>query len=589
MTQHPSLNADNHAAAMAHASGAISHDAKQTAAATPALPAVNAYAVGWLFVQEYYTFLNKNPTKLHCFYNSKSSFLHGTEGDSLDTQEGVKAIQARILELDFQDCKVLVSHVDSQKSFGGCIVTMVLGEMSNRGGESHKFCQCFVLAEQPSGYFVYNDMFRFLKEDIQEEYDEPVDPMSENEYYHSLNQQQILQQSYHSNQLEASIPAVPVAATIATPPPAAQRARSPSPAKKQPTPTPAAASVVTAPVAEAAPARARTPSPAKKEAAKPSPAAPAAAPLAKASTTPAKKEEEVVGSWAESVPTPPTTAGTIKPVDAPSSAVQATSPTRNGNGKKKPAASKEPSSASLPPAVAAAPAQPPKPTTWAGLAAASLPPSDKPAPMSSKPSSDNLKARPVSQQGVKANGSSVAAPMVIKKVPNHPQVPPANEQVDDFREVQRGRGGDRRTGPSSGNRNFKEPESYSRSIFFMIPDGLDEETIREVFTRLAGPVVEVTIPKNKPLCFVEFEDAAVAQSAIGKPVQIGGKTITPEPRKPKPQTGYQGQQYQGQGQRGGYQGNRGGYNSQRGGNGGSRQQNGQQQQHQNKGNAAVTV
>ncbi|KAJ3222365.1 hypothetical protein HDU81_009944, partial [Chytriomyces hyalinus] len=438
MTQHPSLNADNHAAAMAHASGAISHDSKQTTSATPALTPVNAYAVGWLFVQEYYTFLNKNPTKLHCFYNSKSSFLHGTEGDSLDSQEGVKAIQARILELDFQDCKVLVSHVDSQKSFGGCIVTMVLGEMSNRGGESHKFCQCFVLAEQPSGYFVYNDMFRFLKEDIQEEYDEPVDPMHENEYYHSLNQQQILQQTYHNNELEASIPAVPVAATIATPPPAGQRARSPSPAKKQPTPTPAAASVVTPPV-EATPTRARTPSPAKKDAAKPSPAAPAAAPLAKASTTPSKKEDEVVGSWAESVPTPPTTAGTIKPVDAPSSA-QATSPTRNGNGKKKPAVSKETSSASLPPAVAAAPAQPPKPTTWAGLAAAGLPAADKPAPMVSKPSNDNLKARPVSQQGVKANGSSVAAPMVIKKVPNHPQVAPANEQGDDFREVQRGRG-----------------------------------------------------------------------------------------------------------------------------------------------------
>ncbi|KAI8843327.1 hypothetical protein BJ741DRAFT_704569 [Chytriomyces cf. hyalinus JEL632] len=586
MTQHPSTNAENHAAAIAHASAAINHEAKQAPPAAPVISNASAYEVGWLFVQEYYTFLNKNPTKLHCFYNSKSSFIHGTEGDSHETQEGVKAIQARILELDFQDCKVLVSHVDSQRSFNGCIVTMVLGEMSNRGGVSHKFCQCFVLAEQPSGYFVFNDMFRFLKEDIQEEYDEPVDPMSENEYYNSLNQQQILQQqNYLGNQLESSIPAASAAATVATPPPATQRARSPSPAKKQPTPIPATSSLVSAPAAQAseASARARSPSPAKTEVVKPNASTAA---VAKAPATPVKKDDEFVGSWAESVPTPPTTAGVIKPSEAAAAAV--TSPTRNGNGKKKPAASKEASSSAVATAPAATPAQPAKPTTWAGLAAASLPPSDKPAPLASKASSDSLKTRPVSQQGAKANGSSAATPMVIKKVPNHPQVPTANEQGDDFREVQRGRGGDKRSGATGGNKNFKEPESYSRSIFFMNSEGLDEETIREAFSRLAGPVVEVTIPKGKPLCFVEFEDASTAQAAIGKTVQIGGLNITPEPRKPKAQTGYQGHQYQGQGQRGGYQGNRGGYSSQKGGNGVSRPQGGQQQQ-QSKGNAPVTV
>jgi hypothetical protein len=49
---------------------------------------VDPFEVGWLFVQEYYTFLNKDPSKLHCFYNKKSSFLHGHEGESAKVCHG---------------------------------------------------------------------------------------------------------------------------------------------------------------------------------------------------------------------------------------------------------------------------------------------------------------------------------------------------------------------------------------------------------------------------------------------------------------------------------------------------------------------
>lgn len=35
--------------------------------------------VGWLFVPQYYTFLNNDPSKLHCFYNKKSTLVHGNE------------------------------------------------------------------------------------------------------------------------------------------------------------------------------------------------------------------------------------------------------------------------------------------------------------------------------------------------------------------------------------------------------------------------------------------------------------------------------------------------------------------------------
>jgi hypothetical protein len=39
--------------------------------------------VGWQFVPQYYTYVNKQPNRLHCFYTKTSTFIHGTEGEEL--------------------------------------------------------------------------------------------------------------------------------------------------------------------------------------------------------------------------------------------------------------------------------------------------------------------------------------------------------------------------------------------------------------------------------------------------------------------------------------------------------------------------
>jgi len=57
--------------------------------------------------------------------------------------------------------------------------------MSNKGGASHKFAQTFFLAKQPNGYFVLNDIIRFLKEDIENEYEDFETP---NENYTTQDQ-----------------------------------------------------------------------------------------------------------------------------------------------------------------------------------------------------------------------------------------------------------------------------------------------------------------------------------------------------------------------------------------------------------------
>lgn len=61
-----------------------------------------------------------------------------------------------------------MSNVDSQESFKN-IVVQVIGEMSNKAAPHRKFVQTFVLAEQPNGYFVLNDIFRYIVEDEEEE------------------------------------------------------------------------------------------------------------------------------------------------------------------------------------------------------------------------------------------------------------------------------------------------------------------------------------------------------------------------------------------------------------------------------------
>ncbi|KAF9119581.1 hypothetical protein BGX30_003758 [Mortierella sp. GBA39] len=137
--------------------------------------------VGVVFAHEFYTFLNKDPTRLHCFYNKHSTMSHGYQGEQIQVFSGQQAINEKILELDFEDCKVLVSNLDCQGSIHGGIVVQVLGEMSNRGGPAQKFVQTFFLAEQPKGYYVHNDIFRFLKDDYEEEQDDENEQEQEQE------------------------------------------------------------------------------------------------------------------------------------------------------------------------------------------------------------------------------------------------------------------------------------------------------------------------------------------------------------------------------------------------------------------------
>jgi hypothetical protein len=86
----------------------------------------------------------------------------------------LQAINERIKQQDWEDAKVRVSNVDSQGSDQN-IVIQVIGEISNRSQPHRRFTQTFVLAAQTNGFFVLNDIFRFLRDEEELEGEELKD------------------------------------------------------------------------------------------------------------------------------------------------------------------------------------------------------------------------------------------------------------------------------------------------------------------------------------------------------------------------------------------------------------------------------
>ncbi|GAA5940122.1 uncharacterized protein JCM15063_001713 [Sporobolomyces koalae] len=153
---------------------AASADTTDKSAMAKANDATDSARIGWAFLSQYYSYLNKDPARLHCFYTKRSTLIHSTEGEDTTACYGQQEIHAKIMSLAFEDCKVYISNVDSQSSAEGGIIVQVIGEMSNLNGPWRKFAQTFFLAEQPNGYFVLNDICRYIKEEGDDELSTPA-------------------------------------------------------------------------------------------------------------------------------------------------------------------------------------------------------------------------------------------------------------------------------------------------------------------------------------------------------------------------------------------------------------------------------
>lgn len=125
--------------------------------------------VGWLFVQQYYTTLYKDPASLYKFYKADSQAIHGAEGEPVTPILGQQGMQEFIQSAALNKCKVQVTSVESLAGIESSIVLQVLGELSNNNEPRRKFAQTFVLAKADKGYYVASDILKLITTTTEEE------------------------------------------------------------------------------------------------------------------------------------------------------------------------------------------------------------------------------------------------------------------------------------------------------------------------------------------------------------------------------------------------------------------------------------
>lgn len=74
----------------------------------------------------------------------------------------MQAINEKILSLGCGDFRAEITTVDSQESYNGGVLVLVTGYLTGSDNNRQKFTQSFFLAPQDNGYFVLNDVFRFV-------------------------------------------------------------------------------------------------------------------------------------------------------------------------------------------------------------------------------------------------------------------------------------------------------------------------------------------------------------------------------------------------------------------------------------------
>ncbi|XP_071689384.1 nuclear transport factor 2-like [Rutidosis leptorrhynchoides] len=132
-------------------------------AATPQQP-VSAQVVGNVFVQQYYHILHQSPGVVHRFYQDISKVGRPEEDGSMSITTTMEEINSKILSLNYDEFKAEIKSVDAQESLNGGVTVLVTGCLTGKDNVLRKFTQSFFLAPQDKGYFVLNDMFRYIEE-----------------------------------------------------------------------------------------------------------------------------------------------------------------------------------------------------------------------------------------------------------------------------------------------------------------------------------------------------------------------------------------------------------------------------------------
>ncbi|KAK5654098.1 hypothetical protein OQA88_7529 [Cercophora sp. LCS_1] len=457
--------------------------------------------VGWYFVEQYYTTLGKSPEKIHLFYGKNSQFVYGREAEVAPVAHGRSAIQERIKSLEFQECKVRISNVDSQGSEEHILI-QVIGEISNKGEESRKFVQTFVLAKQPSGYFVLNDILRYINDDIEEETEE-VAPAE-------------ISEAPGAPEVEEQVE------------PEAAIAEEPT---KDVEPVELDAVVADQKVEEAASVE-ETPAPAEVTAPEPATETPEPAKEAEPTPDPVKVAEEVAEEESKK-PEEPKDPAPTPAAPAPTPAPVVAQPEK--------------------------PKEPPKPMTWASRAAAAAGPVRPVVPLAktATPPARAAAPPPAAAPAQPSPKQPAAAPAAAA-----PAVAPAasaltKDQGNEWQTAETKRAGRPQSISAAGP---PEKEGAMAYIKF-VTDKVREDDLRNALQAF-GELEYFDINRQKNCAFVEFKTQAGYNAAVAaNPHTVNGESVVVEQRRPKANA-YGGSNYNatrggaaGRG-RGGFEGNR---------------------------------
>ncbi|KAK3812315.1 MAG: hypothetical protein J3Q66DRAFT_404123 [Benniella sp.] len=471
---------------------------------------VDLKEIGLIFVHEYYTIVNQDPTRLHCFYDKNSIMSHGTEGRDATYCEGRQAseIHSHIVDLGYEDCRVLVRSVDSHKSLNGGIMIQVLGEMSNQGGRgpSQRFAQTFFLAEQPNGYYVLNDIFRYLND-----YNDEVEAEAEHDPTEDVEALAVVPPE-PAAPVEEVVPVVeaeiPVEEVTIIPAPVEV------PEPVQPVEAPAAEEEKAAPETKEvveekkAPVEEKKPVEKKYENKRHDK-------KSKSDRKESKKDDNKEAKEAKKE-----AAKHAEPAEKPKSEPVDTNETTFVND--------APAAPIVTPSAPVAPAEPAKPKTWANMAAS------------------NSAGWGVHAAPVKGESIIVLAPSPTPSP--KPQAPQANVS---------------RTRPQSQGQRSNGREDVLGIYVKNVTERMTLEHLREAFGKFgAVKNVEFT-PRNRNCAYVDFETADAVQAALKQSkVEVGSEVVSAEERRPAAPSGGRPSHYQNgsgsNGHQGPHSGHRGG-------------------------------
>lgn len=139
------------------------------AAAAATQQPVSAQMVGNAFVQQYYHILHQSPELVFRFYQDISKLGRPEDDGTMSLTTTMQGINEKILSLNYGDLSAEIKSVDAQESFNGGVQVLVTGYLTGKDNFMRNFSQSFFLAPQDRGYFVLNDIFRYIENGDQQD------------------------------------------------------------------------------------------------------------------------------------------------------------------------------------------------------------------------------------------------------------------------------------------------------------------------------------------------------------------------------------------------------------------------------------